>query len=499
SWSFVHGVWEELSTTNAPSARAGSALAFDARNLSVVLYGGSGVDASGTYNSYPSYPRDTWTLRDGGWSELAFPGELTPTADTQPGFVYDPDRGGDLLFSWSGNAWLLHMGTAQTPLSVTAQANRTVADAPAKVQFRVFPEGGTPPYQYVWTFGDGNYSVLAAPSHTYAATGTYAVGVEVIDTLGNTSTGNLTVTVHPPPTVTASVAPLDGSAPLNVELTGDIQGGTPPLSVEWAFGDGTMGAVLNTTHTYSTAGNYTVSLRVTDSSGWIGGAGPYRVDVHPGPGRLAASLVVSPDPSYLGQPIRLIAQVAGGAAPFTFTWSGLPAGCPDPNASIVTCVPAEVGGYFASVTVEDSSRQIATAGASVPVLAVPLRVSLAADPVDPTLGFPITLTAKVTGGDPPVELGWSGLPPGCSATADSSFECTPTTVGTFNITVTATDLAGGSDFAEVGVAVVAIATSAHPPVSNLPAELEWLVVGGVVGLGVASLSWFASRRFRRGE
>jgi PKD repeat protein len=51
-----------------------------------------------------------------------------------------------------------------------------------------------------WTFGDSGTSPAANPSHTYAATGTYPVVLNVTDDGGATAAASSTVTVSSPPT-----------------------------------------------------------------------------------------------------------------------------------------------------------------------------------------------------------------------------------------------------------------------------------------------------------
>ncbi len=55
---------------------------------------------------------------------------------------------------------------------------------------------GTPPYTFMWDFGDGTTSALQNPVHTYAVSGTYTVTLTTADSQGCTvtSTQNVTVT-----------------------------------------------------------------------------------------------------------------------------------------------------------------------------------------------------------------------------------------------------------------------------------------------------------------
>src|SRR5207237_85920 len=55
--------------------------------------------------------------------------------------------------------------------------------------------------------------------------------------------------------------------PLNIAFTAAATGGTLPYSYSWNFGDGSATSTLhNPSHTYNTAGTFTATLTVTDSS-----------------------------------------------------------------------------------------------------------------------------------------------------------------------------------------------------------------------------------------
>jgi PKD repeat protein len=68
-----------------------------------------------------------------------------------------------------------------------------------------------------------------------------------------------------PPQADFAGAPLRGAAPLTVMFTNQTL--RQITSSRWAFGDGAVSNTLHATHTYSTAGDYTVSLTVSNAAG----------------------------------------------------------------------------------------------------------------------------------------------------------------------------------------------------------------------------------------
>jgi PKD repeat protein len=158
-----------------------------------------------------------------------------------------------------------------TPLTAAAGASPTTGNAPLTVSFTGSASGGTAPYSYSWNFGDGSTSTAQNPSHTYNSAGTYTATLTVTDSSSpaKTATATATVTVSAvgsPLAATASATPTSGQAPLTVAFTGTATGGTPPYSYSWTFGDGSTSTAQNPSHTYNSAGTYTATLTVTDTS-----------------------------------------------------------------------------------------------------------------------------------------------------------------------------------------------------------------------------------------
>ena len=82
--------------------------------------------------------------------------------------------------------------------------------------------------------------------------------------------------VTPPSSVGAPIAalsgsPLTGPAPLNsfFDASTSTAGTNPIASYTWDFGDASTGSGKNTAHLFSTAGNFTVTLTVTDTKGLV--------------------------------------------------------------------------------------------------------------------------------------------------------------------------------------------------------------------------------------
>ncbi|MBN1889167.1 MAG: PKD domain-containing protein [Thermoflexales bacterium] len=130
-----------------------------------------------------------------------------------------------------------------------------------------FTNHSTGPYTAsLWDFGDGETSVLASPTHTYATTGVYTVsltvtGVDESDTLTRTRY----ITVQHPVQADFSANPTSGAYPLTVAFTNWSTG--LYTASRWDFGDGGTSVLPSPTHTYPAAGVYTVSLTVTGPDG----------------------------------------------------------------------------------------------------------------------------------------------------------------------------------------------------------------------------------------
>ncbi|WP_300426116.1 chitobiase/beta-hexosaminidase C-terminal domain-containing protein [Methanobacterium sp.] len=119
------------------------------------------------------------------------------------------------------------------------------------------------------------YEFFNLPEGSLAAFGAYAYcqsskqgeGVRWVNRVSGTgSSGYYVNGVASTPTADFTATPNKGTVPLTVEFN-DQSTGTKPLTYSWDFGDGSTSTEQNPTHTYTTSGNYTVKLTVTNAVG----------------------------------------------------------------------------------------------------------------------------------------------------------------------------------------------------------------------------------------
>ena len=66
------------------------------------------------------------------------------------------------------------------------------------IQFTGTAAGGTPPYTWAWTFGDGGTAAVQNPTHAYTAPGFYNVTLTVTDAMSETASATTNATIIEP-------------------------------------------------------------------------------------------------------------------------------------------------------------------------------------------------------------------------------------------------------------------------------------------------------------
>ncbi len=297
--------------------------------------------------------------------------------------------------------------------------------------------GGTAPFVGHPSTGGTNYYVVGgAANGTITSGGVYTAPategdyqVKAQAQADNSKFALADVHVHPivvtvtPPTATVQV---NTTQQFNASLTGN-----PNTAVTWTVQEGAAGGSVDSTGLYTApaaAGTYHVrATSVADGTKF----GVATVSVTSAP---AISVSVSPAAvtvSPLGNQ-TFTATVTGG--PVGVTWSVEEAGAGSITAGGVYTAPVALGTYHvrATSTTDPSKFGRATATVVSPITSFSISPATATILLDPTPGT-VVLTGAVNTG----AINWAVSGGSLSASTGTSVTFTPSTIGTFTVTATA--------------------------------------------------------------
>jgi hypothetical protein len=180
TWTFQNGTWTERFPAVSPSPRLSAAMAYDAADGYVVLFGGCGVVLASTASCPPAL-NDTWTYRGGAWNNIT-PG-VSPSPRYYAGMTYDEADGYVLLFGGEStldqslaDTWEFSAGkwTELDPSSYPSPRDAFAFTYDAADGY-VLLFGGVP-YADTWAYKSGNWvniTTTVAPSPRLATEAAY--------------------------------------------------------------------------------------------------------------------------------------------------------------------------------------------------------------------------------------------------------------------------------------------------------------------------------------
>lgn len=257
----------EGGTNNPPTARATATPLSGTAPLVVSFNAGTSTDPDGDALTY------TWAFGDNTTGTGATPSKTYNTAGSYIATVTVSDGKGG---SSQASVTITVSGGNRNPVAAIAATPRS-GTAPLNVSFSA--SGSTDPdgdaLTYTWAFGDNTSGTGLTTTHTYTAAGTYIAKVTVTDGKGGSAQASVTITVsgtNRNPVAAISATPTSGTAPLTVSLS--ASGSTDPdgdaLTYAWNFGDNTTGTGVSASHVYTSAGQYTAKVTVSDGKGGSG-------------------------------------------------------------------------------------------------------------------------------------------------------------------------------------------------------------------------------------
>jgi hypothetical protein len=519
TWEFTNGGWSEITPKVAPPAdESGSAygvanaLAYDpADGYSVLL------DVTSSTS--------TWVYGAGTWTELALPATATPKTPANP-IAYDAADGRLVLFGTTptntlygatNETWTFLNGTWS---NVTASVGPTPAPrfaasvAENAMNGSVLLFGGTNTFlggdgailNDTWEFEQGAWHPLfsaLSPTARYDASlaSDPAAGVDVLfggqgtqpACPGFVCSDTWMWTPHASyrPVVESFVAapnPIDLGT--SVTLTVNVIGGFRPYNFSYSgLPTGCRSAntsVLSCTPTET--GTFPVTVNVTDSSGNETTA---TVSLSVGPGLSLVSFVALPSSTSVGQRTLLSVTVAGGVAPYSYVYTGLPPGCSSQTVPTLPCAPWSTGTYTVQVNASDAEGSFALGSLALTVNASgttggPRIVSFAIAPAAITLGNSTSLFVNATDGAGPLSYVYSGLPAGCATANTTRLACAPTSSGLSTIGLLVVDRAGRSASVEANLTVYPVGGGGSALISTFGAAPNVLVLGEATVISVVA-------------
>ena len=236
------------------------------KELESVIFDASNPDLDPVLVAY------AWDFGDGSLGTGRTTSHQYRTAGTYSATLTVTDTGG----SKGSRSKTVVVGTSGNPVAsfVFSPTDPGVGE---EIVFNGSPSTAVTPrtiVSYDWQFGTDRTGSGMIVTKKYDTPGTYNVTLTVTDDAGNkgTATQGVTVGTTSPGGLAAAFTfspsdPVTGSA-VNFNASGSTSA-DPIASYKWDFGDGTIVTTTTptTSHTYSTAGGYTVTLIIKDSKG----------------------------------------------------------------------------------------------------------------------------------------------------------------------------------------------------------------------------------------
>lgn len=164
---------------------------------------------------------------------------------------------------------LVFQGCYKDSFNCEARFHADTTDGMAPLLVNFIDESYNGPESWHWEFGDGDISMLQNPSHTYNQPGEYTVSLTVnkpnYDPDTETKEYYIDVDSDEPPTADFYADTTSGIAP--VCIVNFFDQSTNATIWMWTFGDGGISNQQNPSHTYIDAGEFTVTLYVSNASG----------------------------------------------------------------------------------------------------------------------------------------------------------------------------------------------------------------------------------------
>lgn len=224
---------------------------------------GGQVNFTNTSSNIPGGASYSWSFGDNNGSNQASPTHTYNYNGTYTILLYVSDSAGFCTKSTSQTITV----TNGNPCNLSVNYTYTLGTN-GQVFFTNTSTGADTSGVIHWYFGDGTSNQFS-PSHTYQYNGTYAVNLQMGDSMtpcygSHTDTIVITNATNAPTCGISFSDSLQGASTIN--FMSFAWGISPTTIYSWSFGDGTSSGAQSPSHTYAYNGTYTVTVSISDSA-----------------------------------------------------------------------------------------------------------------------------------------------------------------------------------------------------------------------------------------
>ena len=347
---------------------------------------------------------------------------------------------------------------AGSPYSATVSATNSTTTTNKTVVFNVVPAVGSATSVSLPSNYFGSYTIAAAPGPAYTncshtgvlptglsrsgcvisgtptvvggptsinVTGSNAFGTSATTTVQFTITLGLPVVTNSPLTTTGGdsvpFTPYQMTG-LNGPITWSATGLPSGLNIS-------SGGLITGTPGLGSAGVYPVDVSATNTTGTTHATLTITIS------QIAPVITtpITPPTGFTGVPYTFTVATSNG--PTSFSATGLPGGLSIDNAGVVSGTPNATGTFVASITATNGSGSDTKPATFQVNLGPPVITS----PATAGGAVAIPFSYQIAATNSPSSFGATGLPPGLNVDALGLISGTPTTVGVYNATISATN------------------------------------------------------------
>ncbi len=382
-----------------------------------------------------------------------------------------------LVLTGCGDPGSVTRGSGSSTPPALAAATLTNASEGVAYNGAIIATGGTPPYTYSLVSGSLPGGMTLTKTGTLSGTptgyGTFTFTVAVVDNASQRASATFTLSVLAPVTITTTSVPA-GTVGDAYSATLAASGGAAPYSYAVTAGTLPGGLTLSSAGVLSgkptTQGAYNFSITATGANGGTATAA-YTVTIAP-----LVPLTISPASlpnGVVGNVYTSTTITAGsGTAPYTFavTTGVLPDGLTLTTAGVLSGTPQTANTFPFTITATDSKGHTGTQNYSITVTARPVLTITPAtlQTGEAQLAYSQALTAS--NGTAPYTFAvtaGTALPAGLSLSTAGVLSGTPTTAGTYNFSITATDSQNYTGTQAYTLAIAAAGTSVRLGNNNI--------------------------------